>query len=225
MATSIERMLELNTKIEKGQVSHSQENSGYRVANKNDLDRLIENFDQQVYGQSVEPVMMEEKPHKYSAREEMERLKAVESNGGRGSVNLEGRNIPKEIVESIINNPLDMPPIVDDKMTALTERIANKGIKAAVDVMNKVEKSDAKTQLNERVMVQNPNQDIVNIIEECIDRKINEIQQSITENIKNQTYVPSMKYLSFKDNFYFVDNDDNVFECVMKYKGKRKKRK
>ena len=32
-----------------------------------------------------------------------------------------------------------------------------------------------------------------------------------------------MKYLSFKDNFYFVDNDNNVFECVMKYKGKRKK--
>ena len=32
-----------------------------------------------------------------------------------------------------------------------------------------------------------------------------------------------MKMLNFKDKFYFVDNDDNVFECEMKYKGKRKK--
>ena len=39
----------------------------------------------------------------------------------------------------------------------------------------------------------------------------------------NPNLMTSMKYLSFKDKFYFVDNDDNVFECVMKYKGKRKK--
>ena len=34
----------------------------------------------------------------------------------------------------------------------------------------------------------------------------------------------SMKIMNFKDKFYFVDNDDNVFECEMKYKGKKKKK-
>ena len=55
-------------------------------------------------------------------------------------------------------------------------------------------------------------------------KKLESLKQNINEtNNHQQTYIPSMKYLSFKDNFYFVDNDDNVFECVMKYKGKRKK--
>ena len=61
-------------------------------------------------------------------------------------------------------------------------------------------------------------------IEEAIDKKLESLKQTINEaNNHQQTYIPSMKYLSFKDKFYFVDNDDNVFECVMKYKGKRKK--
>ena len=231
---SIEKMLEINARIEKGNVTSTKGAvKGHKVANQQDLDRLIESYDQQVYGASVEPVLKQNEPPKYDARKEMEKLKEIEAHGGRGVVNLEGRNIPKGILESILNNPLDLKPI-DPRMDALEEKLKDKmtGIKAATNILEKVEKQDkeAKAKLNEQL---NPKQTISNnidyelikvLIESVIDKKLESLKQSINEsNNHQQTYIPSLKYLSFKDNFYFVDNDDNVFECVMKYKGKRKK--
>ena len=231
---SIEKMLEINARIEKGNVTSTKGAvKGHKVANQQDLDRLIESYDQQVYGASVEPVLKQNEPPKYDARKEMEKLKEIEAHGGRGAVNLEGRNIPKGILESILNNPLDLKPI-DPRMDALEEKLKDKmtGIKAATNILEKVEKQDkeAKAKLREQLQ---PKQTLANnidyelikvLIENAIDKKLESLKQNINEtNNHQQTYIPSMKYLSFKDNFYFVDNDDNVFECVMKYKGKRKK--
>ena len=112
MNNSIERMLELNTRIEKGTITPKKSANGvHRVANQQDLDKLIESYDQQLYGPSAEPVLKQEQAEKYDAKKEMERLKEIEAHGGRSAVNLEGRNIPKGIVESILNNPLDLKPI------------------------------------------------------------------------------------------------------------------
>ena len=231
---SIEKMLEINTRIEKGNITSTKGAvKGHKVANQQDLDRLIESYDQQVYGVSAEPVLKQNETPKYDARKEMEKLKEIEANGGRGAINLEGRNIPKGILESILNNPLDLKPI-DPRMDAFEQKLKDgmPGIKAATNILEKVEKQDkeAKAKLNEQL---NPKQTISNnidyelikvLIETAIDKKLESLKQNINEtNNHQQTYIPSMKYLSFKDNFYFVDNDDNVFECVMKYKGKRKK--
>ena len=203
---SIEKMLEINARIEKGNVTSTKGAvKGHKVANQQDLDRLIESYDQQVYGASVEPVLKQNEPPKYDARKEMEKLKEIEAHGGRGVVNLEGRNIPRGIIESILNNPLDLKPI-DPRMDALEAKLKDKmtGIKAATNILEKVEKQDKEAKVKLREQLQP--------------------KQTINEaNNHQQTYIPSMKYLSFKDKFYFVDNDDNVFECVMKYKGKRKK--
>lgn len=47
---SIERMLEINTRIEKGNITPKKgPKSGHKVANQQELDRLIENYDKQVY--------------------------------------------------------------------------------------------------------------------------------------------------------------------------------
>ena len=231
---SIEKMLEINARIEKGNVTSTKGAvKGHKVANQQDLDRLIESYDQQVYGASVEPVLKQNEPPKYDARKEMEKLKEIEAHGGRGVVNLEGRNIPKGILESILNNPLDLKPI-DPRMDAFEQKLKDgmPGIKAATNILEKVEKQDkeAKAKLSEQL---NPKQTISNnidyelikvLIESVIDKKLESLKQNINEtNNHQQTYIPSMKYLSFKDNFYFVDNDDNVFDCVMTYKGKRKK--
>ena len=231
---SIEKMLEINARIEKGNVTSTKGAvKGHKVANQQDLDRLIESYDQQVYGVSAEPVLKQNETPKYDARKEMEKLKEIEANGGRGAINLEGRNIPKGILESILNNPLDLKPI-DPRMDAFEQKLKDgmPGIKAATNILEKVEKQDkeAKAKLSEQL---NPKQTISNnidyelikvLIENAIDKKLESLKQNINEtNNHQQTYIPSMKYLSFKDNFYFVDNDDNVFECVMKYKGKRKK--
>ena len=231
---SIEKMLEISTRIEKGNTTSTNGAvNGHKVANQQDLDRLIESYDQQVYGASVEPVLKQNETPKYDARKEMEKLKEIEAHGGRGAVNLEGRNIPRGIIESILNNPLDLKPI-DPRMDALEEKLKDNmpGIKAATNILEKVEKQDkeAKAKLREQLQ---PKQTIANnidyelikvTIEEAIDKKLESLKQTINEaNNHQQTYIPSMKYLSFKDKFYFVDNDDNVFECIMKYKGKRKK--
>lgn len=232
MSNSIEKMLEISNRIEKA--TNNKQPVQKKTVSQHDLDMLIENYDQQVYGPVTE-TKQEDEP-KYSARAEMERLKEIEANGGRSAVNLEGRNIPRNIVESILNNPLDMPPVVDSRMTALEEKIAEKhgGIQKAVDVMKRVDKKDAeaKAKLTEQLQ---PKTNIVSttvdyelvktIVESVLDKRLSELKEVINEShtTNTNTYVPSMKMLSFKDNFFFVDNDDNVFECVMKYKGKRKK--
>lgn len=227
-------MLEINTRIEKGNVQKT--NTPNRAATQADLDRIIESYDNAVYGPTAEPVLMEEERKQYSAEEEWQRLREIESNGGRPAVNLEGRNIPAEIIESILNNPLDMKPIEDTRMTALQEKImGGKGIKAAVDVMRKVDKQEAenRAKLNEQITPRQTTTSatvdyslIKMMIESALDEKLGEIKNALNEGVsRGQAYAPSMKYLSFKDNFYFVDNDDNVFECVMTYKGKNKKKK
>jgi hypothetical protein len=199
------------------------------------LDRLIENYDRQVYGPSPEPILKENETEKYDATREMERLKEIEAHGGRGAVNLEGRNIPRGIVESIINNPLDLKPI-DPRMDALEEKLKDNmpGIKAAANILERVEKRDeeARAKITEQIIQSKPNGSanidydlIKTLIENTIDDKLSEINNTLHESVgRQQMYVPTMKMLNFKDKFYFVDNDDNVFECEMKYKGKRKKK-
>lgn len=231
---SIERMLELNTRIEKGTIAPKKSaNGAHRVANQQDLDKLIESYDKQLYGPSAEPVLKQEQAEKYDAKKEMERLKEIEAHGGRSAVNLEGKNIPKGIVESILNNPLDLKPI-DPRMDALEEKLKDNmpGIKAAANILERVEKRDeeARAKINENLIQPQTNNVSVDyeliktIIESTIDKKLSEIKTSLNESVERQKqYVPSMKLLNFKDKFYFVDNDNNVFECEMKYRGKRKK--
>ena len=234
-SNSIERMIALNKKVEGGGIEQPRKSSagnGMTARSQHDLDAIIENFDRQVYGPS--PVMEEDnsKPKPYSAEKEMEYLKEVKKNGGRGSVDVSKRNMPKEILESILNNPLDDIPLDLDKMDELENRLKGNmpGIKAAVDVFERVEKRDKeeREKLNEdirpRQTVESVSIDydmIRSIVESVIDERMTSLNESKGDS---NTYVPSMKIMNFKDKFLFVDNDDNVFECEMKYKGKRKKK-
>lgn len=234
MGSSIERMLDINNRIEKGNISSKKKlNGGHNVRNQQELDRLIESYDQQVYGPIPNSSQTEEE--KYDATKEMERLKEIDAHGGRTAVNLEGRNIPRGIVESIINNPLDLKPI-DPRMDALEEKLKDNmpGIKAAANILERVEKRDeeARAKITEQIIQPKPNGSanidydlIKTLIENTINNKLSEINNTLHESVgRQQMYVPTMKMLNFKDKFYFVDNDDNVFECEMKYKGKRKKK-
>ena len=72
---SIEKMLEINTRIEKGNITSTKGAvKGHKVANQQDLDRLIESYDQQVYGVSAEPVLKQNEIPQYDATKEMEKL-------------------------------------------------------------------------------------------------------------------------------------------------------
>ena len=180
-SNSIERMLELNNRIEKGNIAPKPtSNGGHRVANQKDLDALIENYDKQVYGPTAQPILKQEEAEKYDATKEMERLKEIDAHGGRSAVNLEGRNIPQGIVESILNNPLDLKPI-DPRMDALEEKLRDNmpGIKAAANILERVEKQDkeAKAKIAESLIQPQPTNSSVDyeliktIIESTIDKK------------------------------------------------------
>lgn len=223
-------MLELNNRIEKGKNSVSV-NKRSRTVNQQALDEIVESFDKQVYGPIAEPILKEGEQKPYRAEDEMKMLKEIDANGGRKAVNLEGRNIPRGIVESILNNPLDLKPI-DPKMDELEERLKGNmpGIKAAANILERVDKKEqeAHSKLNENII---PKRNEINaidynmlksIIEECIDNKLSALNENIARQSLN---IPSMKLMNFKDKWLFVDNDDNVFECEMKYRGKRKKKR
>ena len=102
------------------------------------------------------------------------------------------------------------------------------------NILERVEKRDeeARAKITEQIIQPKPNGSanidydlIKTLIENTIDNKLSEINNTLNESVgRQQMYVPTMKMLNFKDKFYFVDNDDNVFECEMKYKGKRKKK-
>ena len=46
----------------------------------------------------------------------------------------------------------------------------------------------------------------------------------LTENHQAASNSNNLSIMSLKDKFYFVDNLDNVYECVMKYRGKNQKK-
>ena len=225
--TDIEKMLQLNSQLEKNDaVSKPTQN---RFASQSDLDRLIENLDQQVYGEPTnQPMIMEDGRKKYDPEEEMKRLKEIEEKG-HGKINVEGRKIPRNILESIINNPLDMP-VIDPQMDVLENKLKENmtGIKKAANIVSKIDKQEqeARQKLNEQLTPRvsgNIDYDTIKtIIENVIDEKLSQINEMIAHSNNN---VPSAALMSFKDKFLFVDSDDNVFECIMKYKGKKKRKK
>lgn len=230
---NIERMLELSNQMEK-KGSQPRKSQGH-IPSQGDLDRLIENFDKQVYGPPIAPTA-KEGVKSYSASAELERLKKINENGGHGAVNLEGRNIPKEIVESILNNPLDLDPnFADPKMMAFQNKLAENmgGIQNSVNVLKEVEKRDqeSRRKINENITYNKSSvgidyEQLKTIIENVIEEKLGSIKETLNEDISHkQEYVPSMKLMNFRDKFLFLDNDDNVFECQMVYKGKRKRTK
>lgn len=225
---SIERMLQLNTKLESINETAQQPHKSLTTS---DVDRIVEQYDQQVFGPTTEIPLKEGEHPRYDPNAEMERLKKIAESGSTPIVDVENTKIPKTIIESIINNPLNLKPL-DPRMDALEERLKDNmpGIKSAVNILERVENQDkAKEKQIKEQRTLKPTQtteieSLRELISEVFDEKISDLTQTLNEG-RTSSYIPSMKYLSFKDNFYFVDNDDNVFECVMTYKGKRKRKK
>ena len=224
---SIERMLQLNSKLES--VNESAQRP-HKPLTSSDVDRIVEQYDQQVFGPTTEiPLKEGERPH-YDPNVEMERLKKIAENGSTPTLDVENSKIPKTIIESIINNPLNLKPL-DPRMDALEERLKDSmpGIKSAVNILERVENQEKakgkqiKEQRTLKPIQTTETENLRELISEVFDEKISELTQTLNEG-RTSSYIPSMKCLSFKDNFYFVDNDDNVFECVMNYKGKRKRK-
>lgn len=185
----------------------------------------LDDIDKAVYGEV-------EKTSEYDPHEEMKRIKERREHGG--SIDYSHSKLPRQIIESIAANPLDMT-VVDPKMDAFTEKLKQtlpNSFNRSYEIQEKLEKQD-RQELNEVQGNNNATPASVNvdyeliktIVESVLDKKVGELKREmINENLSYGSN-NSLKAMKLGEKFLFLDSDNNIFECQMKYIGKNKKRK
>ena len=185
----------------------------------------LDDIDKAVYGEV-------EKTSGYDPHEEMKRIKERREHGS--SIDYSHSKLPRQIIESIAANPLDMT-VVDPKMDAFTEKLKQtlpNSFNRSYEIQEKLEKQDRK-ELNEVQGNNNATSASVNvdyeliktIVESVVDKKINELKKGMVNENLSYGSNSSLKAMKLGEKFLFLDSDNNIFECQMKYIGKNKKRK
>ena len=161
----------------------------------------------------------QETPKPYNAEEDLKRLQ----NGL--PKDLSKCKLPQSILESICKNPLNGLS-VDPNMDTFTKNLGESlGLSQSASLIEKLERQNNPTQSTAPTTPKKETTSSIDydkirqIVEEVVDKKINELNKTS----KQEGDVKIVKFGS--DNFMLLDSDDNVYECVMKYKGKNKKRK
>ena len=158
---------------------------------------------------------------------------------------LKQSKLPAAIIESMRQNPCNYDASVVNTMMGpenalfkkLNEAYAKdkeepvRGVKAIQQINEQLETRDKQlaeetAQITEDV-VHNSYTTSVDIaaleqvIDRVIDKKLNMLNESISRKLPSQ--IRSMS-ITESGNFRFLDGEDNVYECQMKYIGKRKKK-
>lgn len=158
----------------------------------------------------------------YNAKEDLKRLQSGLPK------DLSGCKLPQSIIESIVNNPLtDLS--ADVQMDSFTETLGESlGLQQSANIIEKLAEREKKVTENiQTVQTTTTNVDyemIKMIVENVIDNKLASLQQSLLNENRIHNNLSSVKTMHFGEKFMFCDSDDNVYECEMKYKGKRKKK-
>lgn len=190
------------------------------------LDEQVAQFDQMVYGDYQEPVSDGTAYVPKNADQLMDMMTKPLT-----MENVSSSKLPDAIKQSIISNPLIEQPINDPRMDALTEKLAKgiPGIQKSMQILNDLEKKDAeKRELNEEKTIR-PNQSasgidyglIKSIVESVVEEKLSQLKPMLTESVNPNC--GSLSVMNIRNNkFLFLDDNDNIFECQMVFKGKNK---
>lgn len=199
-----------------------------QVENKNKINDVINSNNLYLGGnQSIDGLgytlypNTEQQPE-YNAEDELKSIKQ-----GLRVVNKNSK-IPSVIFESIINNPLNMPvdeEVIENKV--INEEVQNK-TRHIINVLESRDKGKQKTQATQvenKPLISNSidNQsidkdEIIDILDKLLDKKFKEY---INNNVIDSS-MPKLKFMSLGDSFMFMDDDNNVYECKLTYKGKGK---
>lgn len=158
---------------------------------------------------------------------------------------LKQSKLPAAIIESMRQNPCNLDVSVANTMMGpenalfkkLNEAYAKdkeepvRGVKAIQQINEQLETRDRQiseetAQVSEDV-IRNSNTSNIDltlleqVIERVIDKKLNMLNESISRKLPSQ--IRSMS-ITESGNFRFLDGENNVYECQMKYIGKRKKK-
>lgn len=166
----------------------------------------------------------------YNAKEEMQRIK-------KGlPKDLSNCKLPTAILESIVKNPINTDVGYESEMDTFTQNLGESlGLKKSAALMEQLDNVQVNPQTNSVVVNENkqPTQNsgidyemIKLLIENAIDKKLESFTQTLNtlNESKQMSKGNNVKTMSFGDKFLFLDSDDNVYECEMKYKGKRKRK-
>ena len=171
----------------------------------------------------------------YDPNEEMKRIQERREHGA-ATYNSNSK-LPEAIKQSILSNPLDMPS-VDPKMDAFTEKLSKAlpktGFNRSYEIQTQLDSLDKKN-IAEQKQAQQQNNNTVPatsgvdyemikmIIENIVDKKLSSLQNTILNESKNHEGA-SLKAMKLGKKFLFLDDDNNVFECQLKFIGKNKKK-
>lgn len=227
----LKRMLEINKKVD------GQSANGNAVPRqpqrKVNLDEQLNNFDEQVYGKYVPT---EGEQNAYSAEAEMKLIKERTSSSNNGYNH--NTKVPNKILESILSNPCDLDANIyeDSKMAKFTEKLSKRipGIKNVQDIQKKLEESDRqKVNVTGQKIVDNVNNAtsvidyslIKTIVESVVNEKLSSLKETLlNESLSHNEQGGSLKAMKMSDKFLFLDDNNNVYECRMKFIGKNKKK-
>lgn len=198
-------------------------------ANRMNLDEQVAQFDEMVYGDYQEPVAADGQTYVPKNADQLMDMMTKPLT----MENISGSKLPDAIKRSIISNPLIEQPLEDPRMNELTEKLAKgiPGIQKSMQILNDLERKDAeKKALNEeRIINTNPQGQngtidysvIRSIIEEVVDEKLSKFAPMLTESVGGNC--GALSVMNIKNNkFLFLDDNDNIFECQMVFRGKNK---
>lgn len=228
---NLKRMLELSKKVSSTTTPQatarpaSQLTEAEKSRYMSEFDTQVNNLDEQVYGK------YHPKEGIYDADREMEILK---QGPRKPAIDLAKSQLPKNIVESILNNPLDMDPTIVEgsKYHNFMNNLGkSEGLQRIAEMQEKLNGEDIKkkqAKMEERMASQSSNGNggfvdyslIKDIIEKVVSDKINELKKEIVEEISNNAN--NCTLMTFKDGFLYLTDDGKVYECNMKFKGYNK---
>jgi hypothetical protein len=182
----------------------------------------------------------------YDPNKEMEELKS-------GRVNYQAANshLPQVILESIMQNPLNVP--MDG--IEISDQVMSEGLQnRTLDIIDKLDSRDRKRAvqqpqaqpqpINEQQMYQQPRQvyapapqqmpqmqpsgynfslnELAGLIEAVVDKKFRQYGAGMLTEGKGGAQAPRVNLMTIGDSLKFMDSSGNVYECTMKYIGKGK---
>lgn len=168
----------------------------------------------------------------YDARTEM---KAIQNESGFSNTK---SKMPTAILESIMSNPLNLSMDgldYDDNIISENTQNRTKEIIMKLEANDLHSKNYVKTStsqptslqpiINESKGLYTPTSnydDLYNIIDNILEEKLKKYTSAIINESRNQGNSPSLKIMKLGESFTFMDDDNNVYECKMIYKGKAK---
>lgn len=168
----------------------------------------------------------------YDANEEMKRIRQRTANNAQS--NFSNSKLPSAILESIRKNPLNIN--TDDiKMNSFTEKLSATvpSIQRSLEIQKKLNEDTAynkqkATISNEKKYNGIDYEMIKLIIENAIKKEFSSFNKTTLEESETRNMnASSIKAIKITEGgkFILLDNDNNLYECSLKYIGKNKKKK